>query len=76
MAKKSQLKLYKKTIGFNFYRPKGAITSLNSITSELAKVQYITAKVGKLEYRAKLFLQNFEKRCKIAIFAGTLGKPA
>ena len=37
---------------------------------------YITAKVGKLEYRAKLFLQNFEKRCKIAIFAGTLGKPA
>ena len=29
----------KKTIGFNFQRPTGAITSLNSITSELAKVQ-------------------------------------
>ena len=31
----------KKAIGFNFQRPQGAITSLNSITSELAKVQYI-----------------------------------
>ena len=39
MAKKPAENYSKKTIGFNFYRPTGAITSLTSITSELAKVQ-------------------------------------
>ena len=41
MAKKPAENYSKKTIGFNFYRPTGAITSLTSITSELAKVQII-----------------------------------
>ena len=39
MAKKPAENYSKKTIGFNFQRPTGAITFLTSITSELAKVQ-------------------------------------
>ena len=33
-----------KAVGYNFLRPKGVITSLTSITSELAKVQYLIKK--------------------------------
>ena len=38
MAKKPAKNSNRKTNGFNFKRPQGAITSFNSITSELAKV--------------------------------------
>ena len=42
-----------KAVGYNFYRPKGVITSLTSITSELAKVQYLKDKAEDWEKAEK-----------------------